>query len=452
MAPSFPESAISLVSLTGGVSAYIGSTGIYGPQNNAHLIPTPLRVSSPELAEMLRVEPYVRHVLDMALTAKLALVGVGSVARSATLVRYGYCTWAEIELFARRGAVGDLLGHFYDRNGEILDLDLHRHVVAVTPEDMRKIPAVAAVAAGPEKVEAILGLLRGRLANILVTDEPTARELLGREKMTTHLLVLDAGTGSARAVIFDRHGRQVGLAQEEWTHLPEAGVPGSMGFDVAGGWALIKRCIGKALATCGLTGADIAAISSTSMREAIVLYDGDRREVWACANVDSRASAEVAELKARSPSFEREFYEVSGETFALGALPRLNWLAQTPPEFFERVRHISMINDWIGARLTGEIAVEPTNCSTNGLMDLAARDWSGVLIAKAGLDRRCFRAWSSRARSSARSPGPRPGKPGSLPARPSSPAAATCNLARSGSACSASPTQRCSAAPSGSRS
>ena len=182
VAPSFPQSAISLVSLTGGVSAYIGSTGIYGPHTNAHLIPTPLRVSSPELAEMLRVEPYVRHVLDMALTAKLALVGVGSVARSATLVRYGYCTWAEIELFARRGAVGDLLGHFYDRNGEILDLDLHRHVVAVTPEDMRKIPAVAAVAAGPEKVEAILGLLRGRLANILVTDEPTARELLARSR------------------------------------------------------------------------------------------------------------------------------------------------------------------------------------------------------------------------------------------------------------------------------
>ena len=47
---------------------------------------------------------------------------------------------------------------------------------------MRKIPAVAAVAAGPEKVEAILGLLRGRLANILVTDEPTARELLARSR------------------------------------------------------------------------------------------------------------------------------------------------------------------------------------------------------------------------------------------------------------------------------
>ena len=137
-------------------------------------------------------------------------------------------------------------------------------------------------------------------------------------------------------------------------------------------------------------GRDIAAISATSMREGIVLYDGDGKEVWAVANVDSRAGVEVAELKASSENFERDFYEVSGETFALGALPRLNWLRKHRPEDFAKARTISMINDWIGARLTGEIAVEPTNGSTNGFMDLSTRDWSDALIARAGLDRSLF--------------------------------------------------------------
>src|SRR5690606_21617402 len=114
---------------------------------------------------------------------------------------------------------------------------------------------------------------------------------------------------------------------------------------------------------CGLDGGDIAAISATSMREGIVLYDEAGKEVWAVANVDSRSSAEVAELKARSADFERRFYEISGETFALGALPRLNWLRRHQPETFARARTLSMINDWIGARLTGDIAVEPTNGS-----------------------------------------------------------------------------------------
>jgi len=181
-APVFPQKNVSLVSLTGGVSAYVSTTGLYGPQSNAHLIPTPLRVSSHELAEMLRVEPYVRYVLDMAATARVGLIGVGVVSSAATLVRYGYCTSTEIELFARRGAVGDILGYFYDSNGEIIDLDLHRHVVAMKVEDLRRIPNLAAAAAGLHKVDAILGLLRGRLANILVTDQATAEELLRRGK------------------------------------------------------------------------------------------------------------------------------------------------------------------------------------------------------------------------------------------------------------------------------
>ena len=181
-APVFPQNNISLVSLTGGVSAYVSTTGLYGPQSNAHLIPTPLRVSSPDLAAMLRVEPYVRYVLDLASTARIAIIGIGAVSSTATLVRYGYCTSTEIELFARRGAVGDILGHFYDSNGEILNLDLHRHVVAVEIADLRRIPNLAAAAAGLHKVDAILGLLRGRLANILITDQVTAEELLRRGK------------------------------------------------------------------------------------------------------------------------------------------------------------------------------------------------------------------------------------------------------------------------------
>ncbi len=182
MAPIFPQTNISIVSLTGGVSAYIGTTGLSGPQNNAYLIPTPLRVSSAELTEMLRAEPYVRNVLEMAATARIALIGVGAVTSTATLVRFGYCSVGEIELFKRRGAVGDVLGHFYDADGQILDLDLHRHVVSVRPDDLRKIPNVAAAAAGPQKVDAILGMLRARLASTLVTDETTATELLRRAR------------------------------------------------------------------------------------------------------------------------------------------------------------------------------------------------------------------------------------------------------------------------------
>jgi lsr operon transcriptional repressor len=180
LSPTLIKREISLVSLTGGVSSYVAGVGMNGAHSDVHLIPTPLRVSTPEFAEMLGREPYVRNVLSMALTARVAIVGIGATSRNATLVRDGYCTMAEIDLFVRQGAVGDILGYFYDRDGNILSLDLHDHVVAVKPDDLKRIPSIVGAAAGVEKVEPILGALRGKLINILVTDETTARNILGR--------------------------------------------------------------------------------------------------------------------------------------------------------------------------------------------------------------------------------------------------------------------------------
>lgn len=208
--------------------------------------------------------------------------------------------------------------------------------------------------------------------------------------MTGCLVVIDAGTGSGRAVVFDEEGRQLGVGQEEWNHIAEPDAPGSMSFDTAANWTLLARCVGKALDAAGVTGEAVRAVSSTSMREGIVLYDSAGSELWACANVDSRAEAEVRELKARGSEFERDFYTESGQTFALGALPRLFWVKKHRPRIFERARTMSMINDWVAARLTGEIVVEPTNGGTTGLMSLTSRDWSDTLIAHAGIDRALF--------------------------------------------------------------
>ncbi len=180
LSPILVKREITLVSLTGGVSSYVAGVGVNGMGGEVHLIPTPLRVSTPESARMLFKEPYVRNALSMALTARFAVVGIGATTRSATMVHDGYCTAAEIDLFARMGAVGDIFGYFYDREGQVLSLDLHDLVVAVRPDELKSIPNIVGAAAGAEKIEPILGALRGGLINILVTDETTAGEILGR--------------------------------------------------------------------------------------------------------------------------------------------------------------------------------------------------------------------------------------------------------------------------------
>jgi autoinducer 2 (AI-2) kinase len=75
------------------------------------------------------------------------------------------------------------------------------------------------------------------------------------------------------------------------------------------------------------------------MREGIVLYDRNGEAIWACANVDARASREVAELKEiHDYRFESEVYEVSGQTLALSAMPRLLWLAHHRPDIYRKRR------------------------------------------------------------------------------------------------------------------
>lgn len=200
-----------------------------------------------------------------------------------------------------------------------------------------------------------------------------------------YLMAIDAGTGSIRAVIFDTLGNQVSVAQREWTHLEEEGVANSMSFDFKANWALACECIKESLNSANLSGEDIAALSATSMREGIVLYDKDDRELWAVANVDARADKEVKYLKENFKGIEEEFYKESGQTFALGALPRIMWLKNNRFEIYERVAKISMIGDWILARLCGVIATDPSNGGTTGIFSLKNRDWMPQMAKRVGL-------------------------------------------------------------------
>ncbi|EFH8528878.1 autoinducer-2 kinase [Escherichia coli] len=161
-----------------------------------------------------------------------------------------------------------------------------------------------------------------------------------------YLMALDAGTGSIRAVIFDLEGNQIAVGQAEWRHLAVPDVPGSMEFDLNKNWQLACECMRQALHNAGIAPEYIAAVSACSMREGIVLYNNEGKPIWACANVDARAAREVSELKEL---------------------------------------HNTMISDWLAYMLSGELAVDPSNAGTTGLLDLTIRDWKPALLDMAGL-------------------------------------------------------------------
>src|SRR5581483_7261648 len=202
------------------------------------------------------------------------------------------------------------------------------------------------------------------------------------------LLTIDAGTGSCRAVLFSLDGQQVAIGQREYTHAALPNVEGSQVFDTDHNWKLICHCIREALERAGASAGQVRAVSATSMREGMVLYDARGREIWACPNVDSRAGEEATQM-VRSGAAQ-EIYEHAGDWVAITAPARFLWIAQHQPEVFASIAHVGMLGDWILTKLSGEFVTDPSLGSSSGMFELAQRDWSDRVLEICGLDRSLF--------------------------------------------------------------
>jgi autoinducer 2 (AI-2) kinase len=209
-----------------------------------------------------------------------------------------------------------------------------------------------------------------------------------------YLLALDAGTGSCRAALFTLDGQLAGLAQREWSHPPEAGIPGSQSFHPARCWAAICACVREVLRTTasraplipGIRGNGylVRAVGCSAMGGGLVLYDRRGREVWACANGDARAGQEASAMLADGTA--AGLYRRGGGWISLSAAPRLAWVRRHRPGVWADAGRLSMIADWMVFRLTGALATEASIGSTSGLFDLGRRAWSPELLAACGLD------------------------------------------------------------------
>lgn len=172
---------VQLVASTGSLSAIDEVlTRSPGVIRRLRMLPAPLLVSSPEVAATFREEGAVREILDLARRADLTLTGMGAATPGGSAVLAGVTTDAEVRAFAEQGAVGDMLGEWYDVEGRVVETDWSRRRLGVALDELRELDNVVGVAGGVEKVDAIRGAIAGGLIDALVTDEPTATALLDR--------------------------------------------------------------------------------------------------------------------------------------------------------------------------------------------------------------------------------------------------------------------------------
>ncbi|WP_426034375.1 sugar-binding transcriptional regulator [Cypionkella sp. TWP1-2-1b2] len=142
----------------------------------AYVMPVPFFANTAEDREVLLAQRGVAEVFALAQGAGLKLVGIGTVEVDAQLVASGMIEPKEIKAIQAAGGVGELLGHFFDAAGNILQTQLTARTLAVS--FAKTGDQIIAIAGGPDKVQSIRAVLSSRRLKGLITDETTARALV----------------------------------------------------------------------------------------------------------------------------------------------------------------------------------------------------------------------------------------------------------------------------------
>ena len=146
----------------------------------------PLVVENEIVREVLMQDHNIRNTLARAERADIALVGIGSTRSDlSSLLRAGYVNEDEQDRIRATGAVGDICAQHYSLTGECLDIDVNRRVVGISLDNLSRIETVIGVAGSPRKGAAILGALRGRYVNVLITDDQAAQKVMALHEATS---------------------------------------------------------------------------------------------------------------------------------------------------------------------------------------------------------------------------------------------------------------------------
>lgn len=138
----------------------------------------PMYVDGEKEKELIEGIDEISKVLHMAETAYMALIGIGSMQKDSSIIKAGIRTEEEYKELIQKGAVGEIVGRIYDKNGQTVDEDLQRKMIGISLDKIAKIPVRVGISYGKDKIEAIKGAIAGGLVNVLVTDVPTAELLL----------------------------------------------------------------------------------------------------------------------------------------------------------------------------------------------------------------------------------------------------------------------------------
>lgn len=178
-------SDLTIAQLAGGLSDPV--PGIQGHELVRHLaslypgsrvryLHAPSIVDAPEIRQAILSDRSVQAALAEAAASEIALVGIGEISPTATLLRSPHITDEDRRRLLDAGVVGSMNTRFFDAAGHPAG-HLDQRTIAIEWSELSAIPTVVGIAAGIPKAAAIRGALATGCLDVLVTDEATASRL-----------------------------------------------------------------------------------------------------------------------------------------------------------------------------------------------------------------------------------------------------------------------------------
>ncbi len=200
----------------------------------------------------------------------------------------------------------------------------------------------------------------------------------------THLIAIDQGTTSTRAIVFDGNLAPVAVAQQELRQIYPA--PGWVEHDPEAIWADVVATVRGAMAKAGLAAKDIAAIGITNQRETTVVWDRatgkpihnaivwqDRRTAEACSAL--RAAGHESAVTGKTGLLLDPYFSAT----------KLTWLLDNVPGAREQATRGTLafgtVDSFLLWRLTGGKvhATDATNAARTMLFDIRNARWDDDL-------------------------------------------------------------------------
>lgn len=212
-----------------------------------------------------------------------------------------------------------------------------------------------------------------------------SRALCYNTSMDKYILAVDQGTTSSRAVIFDRGGKIVSMAQKEFKQIyPQSGWVEHSSRDIMGS---VMAVIAESLARADISAEAVQAIGITNQRETTLVWDKKTGKtvcnaiVWQC-----RRTADYCE-KLKRDGFAEKIYNKTGLVpDAYFSATKIKWILDNVPRARERAEKGELLFGTVDTFLMwhfskgGIFATDYTNAARTMLFNIHTLQWDKELL------------------------------------------------------------------------